>query len=300
MSRNLSFMYRLHRLRTGNSTAAVSIGLFLLSVCLAALLYGWMTRNGTAQKQSDTYRFEQTNEELPPIRSWHHVEDFPAAIAQLDSVFWEPDDTLSMRKYLKESGKLTNADILEIGCGTGLVSIACALQGARSVVATDINYAAVGNTTYNAELCGVTKRIKVRKVNAERPHPFEVISAEEKFDFVVSNPPWEDQPVTSAASYAFYDPGFKLLDGILTNAQSHLKPDGKVLLAYGCRTAIERVRKEAPGRGWQVQIVDDRNLEELPEVFLPGMLIELTPCDGPFNEAIHSNEYNSRSRAPVD
>lgn len=272
-SRNL----RSARIRTGNGTAAVSLGLFLLSVCLAALLYGWMSAPKESRQEEDTYRIAKSKEELPEVHAWHRVEGFPASFAQLETVFWEPDDTQSMRKWLKESGRLVGSDVMEIGCGTGLVAITCALNGAKRVVATDINFAAVGNTAYNAENCKVTEIVKVRRVNEEHPSPFEVIAKDEKFDLILSNPPWEDQPVTTTASYAFYDPGFKLLDGMLEEADNYLKPGGSLLLAYGCKTAIERVQQLAPTHGWEVRIHDSRPLNDLTELFLPGMLLELTP-----------------------
>jgi release factor glutamine methyltransferase len=194
-------------------------------------------------------------------------------------VFWEPDDTSSLREWLKDSERLKNAEVLEIGCGTGLISIVCALQGARSVVASDINPAAVANATYNAELCGLSQRLKVRQVNPSHPGPFEVIAVDEKFNFIISNPPWEDAPVDSPAAYAFYDPGFKLLEGILTESKRHLHAGGRVLLAYGAKRAINRVQELGPQHGWRVTIHDTRELESLPEVFLPGMLLELTPVE---------------------
>ncbi len=123
----------------------------------------------------------------------------------------------------------------------------CALGGAQSVVASDINPAAVLNANYNAELCGVSKRVKFRQVNETRPGPFEVIGPEEHFDFILSNPPWEDGRADSIAAYAFYDPGFKLMDAILSEAHTRLRPDGSLLLAYGARKAIERVKATARG-----------------------------------------------------
>jgi hypothetical protein len=46
-------------------------------------------------------------------------------------------------------------------------------------------------------------------------------------------------------------------------------------LAYGCVTAIRRIREVAGEEQLDCTIPDDRDLETLPEVFLPGMLIEL-------------------------
>ena len=262
-------------MRAGRETAAVSIGLFLLSLCAVAFVFIWFMQDPKQVAESDAYRFAKPQTATPEIRTWHHIDGFPAAISQMETVFWEPNDTDSLRAWLKESGRLKGADVLEIGCGTGLVAIACALQGAHSVIASDINPAAVINATYNAELCGVSSRVKVRQVNTAHPGPFEVIASDEKFDLIVSNPPWEDAPVDSPAAYAFYDPGFKLLDGILAEAQNHLKADGYLLLAYGAKKAIARLQEQAPKLGWEVKLCDDRDLTTLPEVFLPGMLLEL-------------------------
>lgn len=264
------------KIRRGRDASAVSIGLFVLSLCLAALLYGWFARS-SSERDSNEYQFVKPDSKPPSIRTWHRVDGFPAAISQIESVFWEPDDTVTLRNWLLETKRLSDANVLEIGCGTGLVAITCALHGAKQVVATDINPAAVLNTSYNAELCGVTSRIDARQVDEGAPGPFAVIAADETFDLIVSNPPWEDAPVTTAASYAFYDPDFQLLDGILASGQEHLTPEGSLLLAYGCKTAIKRVLEKAPQHNWQVEIHDARILDDLPEVFLPGMLIEMRP-----------------------
>ncbi len=261
--------------RLGSETAAIAIGLFILSLCLVAALYCWFEPGAESADEQPDFRFATPNVEPPSIRTWHHVDGFPAAIAQCESVFWEPDDTSTLRQWLLENERLTNAEVLEIGCGTGLVAITCALRGAKQVVATDINSAAVINATYNAELCGVSRRVKVRQVDEARPGPFEVISANERFDWIISNPPWEDAPVTSPAAYALYDPNFGLLDSLLSQSQKYLNAGGSLLLAYGCKTAIERILKTAPDHGWGVKIHDTRRLEDLPGVFLPGMMLEL-------------------------
>jgi release factor glutamine methyltransferase len=263
--------------RCGRESSAIALGLFVLSLCLAALLFKWSVLESESEKKKERFEFATPGIEASTIRTWHHVDQFPAAIAQIDTVFWEPDDTSTLRAWLLKNNRLRNAQVLEVGCGTGLVAITCALNGAKHIVATDINPAAVVNAIYNAELCGVTPQIEVRQVNEDHPGPFEVVSADEKFKFIISNPPWEDAVVTSPAAYAFYDPKFMLLDHLLRQSQEHLQTGGSLLLAYGCKTAIQRILTTAPDLGWEIEMHDTRRLDDLPEVFLPGMLLELKP-----------------------
>ncbi|HSM65868.1 MAG TPA: 50S ribosomal protein L11 methyltransferase [Ilumatobacteraceae bacterium] len=53
------------------------------------------------------------------------------------------------------------ADVLDVGCGTGVLSVAAALLGARTVRAVDIASAAVEATADNARRNGVVDRIGV-------------------------------------------------------------------------------------------------------------------------------------------
>ena len=210
------------------------------------------------------------------IKAWHFVDGFTHELAQFDTVFWEPRDTTSLRGYLSNDSSLAGTRVLEIGTGTGLVALWCAQLGAAQVIATDINPQAVANAGYNAELLGLADRIEVRWVPADNPTPFAVVAEHERFDVIISNPPWEDAPIEEIAAAALYDPNFQLLTGILTESPRYLKPNGKLLLAYGALTAIERILATAPQLGWQVKVCDERQLESLPEVFVPGVLLELT------------------------
>ncbi|MFK7820448.1 MAG: hypothetical protein AB8G99_17135, partial [Planctomycetaceae bacterium] len=69
------------------------------------------------------------------------------------------------------------------------------------------------------------------------------------------------------------------LKSVLSGAKDRLKPSGRLLLAYGCVTAIKTIERLAPAHGLTVIRRDERKLTELPEVFLPGMLLELRIAD---------------------
>ncbi len=264
---------------SGKSSGAISIALFLLSMLLGVATIWWAYASAPTPQASYTFSIPTERAAIAErlnIKAWHALAPFSHELAQFETVFWEPEDTTSMRAWLESSENTTGSQVLEIGTGTGLIALWCLTQGATHVVATDINPYAVANAGYNAQLLGFTKQLDTRLVSFESPGPFSVIRPDEKFDLIVSNPPWEDASVEEVAAHALYDPGFAMLDSLLTEAADHLRPDGRMLLAYGAKTAIQRIVENAPLHGWQVLQVDDRKLDSLPEVFLPGLLLELT------------------------
>jgi release factor glutamine methyltransferase len=214
-------------------------------------------------------------------REWRTVEDLPQPLAQFDTVFWEPADTTSLRQLIRETDLVRGKRVLEIGTGTGLVALCCLHAGAERVVATDINPAAIENARFNARQLKLDDRLDVRRVTVESPQAFAVIGDDERFDLIISNPPWENDRPKDFAEFALYDESFLLLRSLLSGLQDHLRPGGKALLAYGCVNAIRTIQKLAPEHGLSVRVLDDRNLDDLPDVFLPGMLLEVTPHTTP-------------------
>ncbi len=263
------------KFRAANSGSALTMVMFLL--CIAVFLPALWLRNvyQTEEEQPDEYVINAADVGLK-IRDWHELDGLAKPLAQFDTVFWEPDDTASLRSWLAQSPKVKDAHILEIGTGTGLISLLCAQLDAKHVVATDINPNAAANARYNADHHGLSESVEVLLVDPDHPEPFSMLG-DQRFDLIISNPPWEDAPVKEPAAYALYDPGFALLDGMLRESGGHLNPEGRLLLAYGSRTAIERILERAPEFNWQVIQHDQRELSSLPEVFLPGYLLELAP-----------------------
>ncbi len=273
-------------LRAARMRYSSLVALFLVSSLLMLLATWWWLgsnsgdENGERKSIAFTSQLRSSLAGIDPsalrIKAWHTLDDFSHELAQFETVFWDPADTTSLRLYLAGCESLKEGRVLEIGTGTGIVSLYCAEHGATRIVATDINPQAVANTLYNADLFGVEDKLEVRVVSIDHPGPFAVINAEEKFDLIISNPPWEDAPVEEVAAHALYDPGFALLDGLLEQSATYLHPNGKLLLAYGAKKAIERIVSTAPESGWTVRVLDDRELDSLPEVFVPGVLLELS------------------------
>lgn len=205
------------------------------------------------------------------------VEDLPRPLAQFETVFWDPRDTPSLRRLLRETDAVKGKRVLEIGAGTGLLAL-CSLQaGANHAVATDINPNAVLTARFNGSQLGFAGKLDVRQVSLERPGAYEVIRADEQFDVIISNPPWVNRVPQRIDEYALYDASFNLLRTLLDGLPKHLRPGGRALLAYGCVDGIKTLQKECAKRGYAIRMVDDdRDLDKLPEEFLPGMLLEVT------------------------
>ena len=242
----------------------MSLHLFRFAVVMACLLTPACSRS---------YR-EDLDYSYNVAQTWPVDGLAGGQIVQFESVFWEPDDTVSLRELITDQCA-AGRDVLEIGTGTGILSILCLQNGAKKVVATDINPAAVANARYNAAMLTTDMDLDVRQVSKDSPAAFAVINSSERFDLIISNPPWEDGKVVEAADHAYYDPDFALMDSLLDGLPQHLNPGGRCLLAYGHVPAIRRLQTAAQLRGYALKILDDRSLDDLEENFLPGMLIEI-------------------------
>ncbi len=155
------------------------------------------------------------------------------------------------------------ADALEIGVGSGVNSYILLNRGVGRVVGTDINAAAVRNFELNAAGLGYADRIEGRLVPLHEPGAFSVIGEDERFDVIISNPPWEDHEPQRISEYAYLDSGWVLLRSMLAGLAGHLKEDGRVWLLYGDPRAVptpnlpavEIIMREAPRRGLDATVL---------------------------------------------
>jgi methylase of polypeptide subunit release factors len=204
------------------------------------------------------------------------VEELPRELRVSPGVFWEPLDTISLRRLIQD-GAARGKRVLEIGTGSGVLALCCLRHGATSVVATDINPAALEDALANARRLKLASRLEVRAVARGSKDAFAVIAPGESFDLIVSNPPWEPGTPANVAEYALFDQDFHLMDSLLRGLRQHLTPRGVALLAYGNVPVIRELLAKASSMDLRASLLDERPLDSLPDAFLPGMLIAIGP-----------------------
>lgn len=135
----------------------------------------------------------------------------------------QPEQVFFYDEFNRESIK--NASVLEVGVGSGVLSIQSAKLGASKVVALDINPRARNVAGFNATVNGVQDVIDVRHGNVN--NIFAPVSGE-TFDYIISNPPFEPTPdntgyyMNSAAGIY----GIDFLDAMFSAVNTHLNENG--------------------------------------------------------------------------
>ncbi|MBN2453879.1 MAG: radical SAM protein [Candidatus Omnitrophica bacterium] len=115
--------------------------------------------------------------------------------------------------------------VLDVCCGSGVIAIYAALQGASHVLATDINNEAVDCTKHNAK-----KLLLDNIIETKQGDLFSAVPPGEKFDLICCNLPLLDGEAIGPYQMAVNDLGFKLLTRFMNAAGYYLSPKGRIVV----------------------------------------------------------------------
>jgi release factor glutamine methyltransferase len=159
-----------------------------------------------------------------------------------------PDTECVVDECLRLARAMPEPRVLDIGTGSGCLAVAVARQhkGAR-VTATDLSPDALAVAARNAAKHGLSERIRFLLGDLFVPLP-----AEERFDFILSNPPYIRHLDLAALPRGVrdYEPqmaldggetGFAVFDRLVAEAPKYLEPGGYLIVEIGSA-------QEAPGR----------------------------------------------------
>lgn len=161
-----------------------------------------------------------------------------------EDVYCPGEDSELLAKTI-EGTQLRGKKTLEVGCGSGLLSIIMAKHGA-DVTAVDIDTSAVAATKENAVSNGVS-------INAYVSDLFS--NADGRYDLIVFNPPY--LPVEDGendATYAGGATGRETIEKFIRSAKKHLNPNGAILLLISSLTGEKEVSKMLESSGFSFGI----------------------------------------------
>jgi release factor glutamine methyltransferase len=169
-----------------------------------------------------------------------------------DSVYLPSDDSFMLADA---SGGL-QGEVLEIGCGCGIVSLVAA-KTAKSVLGTDINPDAVVAARTNAEKNGIGN------ASFAEGDMFSGLSGR-KFDAILFNPPYlptdESEHLHGHLNKAFDGgkDGRAVLDRFLVQFGSHLKSGGSLFLVQSSLNDSDKTRMILEAAGYTVGVVAEK------------------------------------------
>jgi len=143
--------------------------------------------------------------------------------------------------------------ILDVGCGSGILSLVVASRGAV-VTALDINPDAVGATVINAQNNGQGETLRVIKSDLFENLP----STQPSFDLVICNPPFYDGEAESVPERAWKaGAGLRFFSDFSVGVRPFLAREGKLLFVLSSELDVSRVLALFWERGFRLELRDE-------------------------------------------
>lgn len=183
---------------------------------------------------------------------------------RLPGVYPPQEDTHLLARSLTDESIGPGTRVLDIGAGTGFLSVTAALAGSRDVTAVDVDRRALLNTRLNATLNGV----RVRAVRGDLTSPV----VKNDFDLVVSNPPYvpaTDDTLPTGGLARCWDAGRDgraYLDRICSDVPRKLAPGGVLLLLQSALCGVEQTHAALERHGLAVEVAATQRIPFGPVV----------------------------------
>lgn len=146
-------------------------------------------------------------------------------------MIYEPaEDSFLLEKFVRKFSK--DKKVLDMGCGSGILSLVAKESGALEVLSVDI-------VKESLEVC------KQKGLNILKSDLFEHVSG--KFDLIVFNPPYlpadSREDFESAIITSGGEKGDEIILRFLKESVSHLEDNGTILLLVSSLTPSENIER---------------------------------------------------------
>jgi release factor glutamine methyltransferase len=174
-------------------------------------------------------------------------------------VFWPHEDSKALVRAMRIS---VRDDVLDLGTGSGVIAIFAALMGAKRVLATDIDSAAVTVAKHNAKLHGVSGIVR-----AIQSDLFDAVPSGIRFDVITANLPFSRHETTEPHQRTMYDPGLNAWQKLFGQVNRFLKPNGRLYVAQANFGNVEEILDLAERSKLGVKRVGRHPMPNDPRVF---------------------------------
>lgn len=144
--------------------------------------------------------------------------------------------------------------VADLGTGSGILALAAARAGAKSVVAVDINPVAAATTAENAHANGYGNRVVAVASNL-----FSALAPRPQFDVILVNPPFCAGEAWDVADRAWRaGPDYRDIAHLFEQARERLVPTGMVYLIISSKSDLRLVGNLIRRAGFSAELVSQR------------------------------------------
>jgi len=169
----------------------------------------------------------------------------------MSEIYLPREDTYLMEQALSRFN-LKNKKILEMGCGSGYLSIYCAKQNAI-VTAIDINIDAIKYASEQAK----KEKLKINFIESDL---FFALNKEQKFDIIFFNPPYLVSDEIKELALDGGKDGREIIDKFLKDFDKYLLPEGFVLLLHTDYNNLVDTKELLEEKGFDFDILEKEHL----------------------------------------
>ena len=146
------------------------------------------------------------------------------------------------------SGKL----LLELGCGTGLISVIAAKSGAH-VVASDLSLLAVENTKHNAS----QNRVSINIIHSDLFDGIEKMT----FDWIIVNPPYYARSAKNEEEMAWNcGTNFEYFQKLFSTLNTHMHESTSVIMVLTKGSEIGKIAAIATRNSFTLELIKEKKV----------------------------------------